>query len=147
MSKYIGHYVLKIITLIIKTKGLIIKTTIILFIIFMLSSCSTQKYKDKNENYYNDLFCDKVNGKREVRHYYGKNAYILVDCETRNYVYEGGKDKRSSLDSVQQAVFASILTNKKPAIVIFDTNNKIGKYEHRIKSVADKLKIKFILER
>jgi hypothetical protein len=44
---------------------------------------------------------------------------------------------------VQQAIFFSILTHKKPAIVIFDRDNIDGKYEHRIKTSADKLGIKF----
>jgi len=102
---------------------------------------------NKNENYYNNIFCDSLNGKRETRHYYkysAKQSFIKIDCETEDYVYEGGLDKRSSLDSIQQAVFFSILTNKKPAIVVFDTDNVYGKYEYRLKTVADKLKIKFI---
>ena len=88
-----------------------------------------------------------MNGKRETKHYYKystKQSFIKIDCETESYVYEGGLDKRSSLDSIQQAMFFSILTNKKPAIVVFDTDNIYGKYEYRLKAVADKLKIKFI---
>ena len=41
-----------------------------------------------------------------------------VDCETGTMVYEGGLDKRSSLDSVQQALFFSHVTGKRPAVVI-----------------------------
>jgi len=103
----------------------------------------------KNENYYNDIFCDSVQGKREVEYAYfydNKKSYIKVDCETKNYVYEGGKDKRSSLDSIQQVLFFKSLTNKKPAIVIYNTDNQYGKYEHRIKTVAESLGIKFILK-
>lgn len=33
-------------------------------------------------------------------------------------VWEGGLDKRSSLDSIQQALFFSILTGKEPGVVI-----------------------------
>ncbi|OIR23932.1 hypothetical protein BGC33_08625 [Bathymodiolus thermophilus thioautotrophic gill symbiont] len=101
----------------------------------------------KNENYYNNIFCDSLGGKRETKHYYkysNKQSFIKIDCETESYVYEGGLDKRSSLDSIQQAIFFSILTSKKPAIVVFDTDNIYGKYEYRLKAVADKLKIKFI---
>ena len=49
----------------------------------------------------------------EVRHEYTYPAgasYIRVDCETATHVYEGGLDKRSSLDSVQQALFAAHVT-------------------------------------
>ena len=37
-------------------------------------------------------------------------ASIRIDIVTDQYVIEGGLDKRSSLDSIQQAVFASTLT-------------------------------------
>lgn len=133
---------------------IIFRKTLYLISIFAISviffSCSSATRQiNKNEHYYNDLFCDKVGGKREIRHYYnyhGKKSYVLVDCETEQYVYEGGRDKGSSLDSIQQVIFFSILTRKKPAIVIFNTDNKIGIYEYRIKKVADKLGIKFILD-
>lgn len=70
-------------------------------------------------------------------------ASIRIDIVTDKYVIEGGLDKRSSLDSIQQAVFASTLTGKKPAVAIYDTNGSWGKYEHRIYSSAKKLGIKF----
>ena len=87
--------------------------------------------------------------------YDGLVSKIIVKGNTRNecimrlnraldeYVIEGGLDKRSSLDSIQQAVFASTLTGKKPAVAIYDTNGTWGKYEHRIYSSAKKLGIKF----
>ena len=59
------------------------------------------------------------------------------------YVIEGGLDKRSSLDSVQQTLFASTLTGKKPVIVIYDTDGIEGRFEYRIKTVAKNLGIKF----
>ncbi len=60
-----------------------------------------------------------------------------------DYVYEGGMDKRSSLNSIQQAIFFSILTKKKPAIVVFDTDKIFGRYEYRLKLVANRLGVKF----
>ena len=51
---------------------------------------------------------------------------------TDEYVIEGGLDKRSSLHSAQQAVFAATLTDKKPAVAIYDNDGQWGKYEHRI---------------
>ena len=56
-----------------------------------------------------------------------------MDCETDGYVTEGGLDRRSSLDSVQQALFFSALTGKAPAVVIYDTDTRLGRYEHRIR--------------
>ncbi|NQY83178.1 MAG: hypothetical protein HRT36_09390, partial [Alphaproteobacteria bacterium] len=96
---------------------------------------------------HNARFCESVGGKTETRHYYavdGRRRYINVDCETDTHVYEGGLDKRSSLDSVQQATFASLLTGKLPVVVIYDTDGKIGAYEHRIRRACDALGIKFI---
>ena len=49
------------------------------------------------------------------------------DIETASEVIEGGLDKRSSLDSIQQAIFASTLTGKKPAVAIYDSDGNWGK--------------------
>jgi len=54
-----------------------------------------------------------------------------------------GLDKRSSLDSIQQAVFASTLSGKEPAVAVYDTDGMWGKFEQRIWTVANELGIKF----
>lgn len=72
----------------------------------------------QNENFYNAKFCQSIAGKLETRHRYRYpqgESFIKVDCETSTHVYEGGLDKRSSLDSVQQALFAATITGKIPA--------------------------------
>ena len=61
---------------------------------------------------------------------------IRVDCETDTHVVEVGLDKRSSLDSLQQALFAASLTGKTPMIFIIDTDGRVGKYETRIRTTA-----------
>lgn len=104
-----------------------------------------------NEDYFNLRLANYLGGKTEVKHNYDYNingksprvASIRIDIVTDQYVIEGGLDKRSSLDSIQQAVFASTLTGKKPAVAIYDTNGSWGKYEHRIYSTAKELGIKF----
>ena len=104
-----------------------------------------------NEASFNLRLANHLGGKTEVTYNYDYNingsspriASIRIDIVTDEYVIEGGLDKRSSLDSVQQAVFASTLTGKKPAVAIYDTNSSWGKYEHRIYSSAKKLGIKF----
>ena len=53
-------------------------------------------------------------------------------------------DKRSSLDSVQQSLFASYVTGKKPVVAIFDTDGKEGIYEFRIKVAAKRAGIGYI---
>ena len=86
---------------------------------------------------YNKIYCDSIGGQTEVRHDYttdaGESSYVIVDCETDTEVIEGGLDKRSSLDSIQQALFFAFLTGKKPVVVIYDTDGIEGKIEYRIK--------------
>ena len=101
----------------------------------------------RNEDFYNSLFCNSVGGRTEVRHGYifpSGQSYVIVDCETATHVYECGLDKRSSLDSVQQALFFAHLTGKNPAVVIYDTDGKVGRFEHRIKTACRKAGVKFI---
>ena len=91
---------------------------------------------NEREKIFNRSFARYLGGKTEVRLNYktknNENGYVLIDIITNDYVIEGGLDKRSSLDSLQQAIFASTLTGKKPAIALYDTDQKIGKIEHRI---------------
>ena len=104
-----------------------------------------------NEDYYNIWLANQLGGRTEVSFNYNYNlkgsstlvASIRVDVVTDEYVIEGGLDKRSSLDSIQQAVFASTISGKKPAVAIYDTNGLWGKFEHRIWSAAKKLNVKF----
>ena len=100
-----------------------------------------------DEDAHNDAFCAEIGGQREVRHGYtyptGK-SYVLVDCETEDTVYEGGLDQRSSLDSVQQALFAASLTGKEPTVVIHDTDGQIGRYEHRIRVACEMVGVTFV---
>jgi len=99
--------------------------------------------KRMSEDEYNETFCASVGGVTETRHRYPK-GYVKVDCETSDSVYEGGLDKRSSLDSLQQAVFFSVLTGKEPVVVIYDTDGKLGKYEYRIMKACEKVGVKFL---
>ena len=105
-----------------------------------------------NEDFYNMALARKLDGETEVtfEYEYGLKgntpltASIRIDIVTDEYVIEVGKDKRSSLDSIQQAVFASTLSGKKPAVAIYDTDGWWGKYEHRVLAAAKELDVKFI---
>ena len=66
-----------------------------------------------------------------------------VDCETGTMVYEGGLDKRSSLDSVQQALFFSHVTGKRPAVVIYDSDGREGQFEYRIRTACEKAGVRY----
>ena len=88
-------------------------------------------------------FCATVNGETETRHgytYAGGRSYVKVDCETSTTVYEGGLDKRSSL---QQALFFSVLTGKRPAMVIYDTDGKEERFEYRIRIACQKAGVSY----
>lgn len=100
----------------------------------------------QSETDYNRQFCASIGGLTETRHYYiyaGGRSYIQVDCETATMVYEGGLDKRSSLDSIQQALFASYITGKRPAVVIYDTDRKEGQFEYRIKTACQEAGVRY----
>ncbi len=101
---------------------------------------------EPTETELNRQFCESVGGQAETRHYYtyaGGRSHIRVDCETHNMVYEGGLDKRSSLDSVQQALFASHVTGKRPSVVIYDTDGKEGRFEYRIKMACKRAGVSY----
>lgn len=89
-----------------------------------------------SEDFFNLKLSNHLNGNTEVRlDYYtalGTKGYVQIDIITDEFVIEGGLDKRSSLDSLQQAVFASTLIDRKPAVAIYDTDGVLGKFEHRI---------------
>lgn len=87
------------------------------------------------------ILCSLIlGGETEVSHAYsvGYDLHrIFVDCETETAVFEMGLDKRSSLDSVQQAIFAGSLTGKEPVVVLFDTDGREGQFELRVRTVSD----------
>ena len=111
-----------------------------------------QSKSTMTEDFFNMRLAQKLGGRNETTHHYffgldGQNqrsSSIRIDVETENFVIEGGKDTRNSLDSIQQAVFASTVTGKKPAVAIYDTDGVWGKYEHRIWTVSKSLNIRFI---
>jgi ABC-type molybdate transport system substrate-binding protein len=109
------------------------------------------KSKLTKETAFNQALALLLSGRTEVllSYNYGNSvntsltASVRIDIVTDEYVIEGGLDKRSSLDSIQQAVFASVLSGKAPAVAVYDTDGLWGKYEHRIWTVANELGIKF----
>lgn len=92
------------------------------------------------EGHFTAILCSLLlSGEAEVRHNYDvgyEQGFIRVDCETPGAVLEVGLDKRSSLDSVQQALFAAHLTGKAPMVVMIDTDGHEDRYEFRIRTAA-----------
>ena len=102
--------------------------------------------KTGSEDEYNRRFCAMVNGETETRHRYiyaNGSSFVKVDCETSTTVYEGGLDKRSSLDSLQQALFFSHVTGKRPAVVIYDTDGQEGRFEYRIRTACQRAGVRY----
>ena len=116
-----------------------------------VTSGSTGKAKLRNEASFNRALAALLGGQTEVSYSYNYGqsdnapltASVRIDIVTDEYVIEGGLDKRSSLDRIQQAVFASTLSGKEPAVAVYDTDGMWGKYEQRIWTVANELGIKF----
>jgi hypothetical protein len=78
-------------------------------------------------------------GEAEVRHPYNVGYdmnFIRVDCENGSEVIEVGLDKRSSIDSVHQALFAATLTGKAPKVVMIDTDGREDRFELQVRRVA-----------
>ena len=117
------------------------------------SPTSNQRNSERpiNEAYFNDFLADALDGQTEVVVKYDfaglsrEKLYgsIIVDIVTADEVIEGGLDKRGSLDSLQQAIFASVLTDKRPAIAIYDTDGAWGKIEHRVLTAAKRSGVTF----
>jgi hypothetical protein len=107
---------------------------------------SSVKRIKRNEDFYNKLLASSLNARAENKYNYrwdNGNSFIRVDVETDEFVIEGGLDKRSSLDSVQQALFAAQLTGKKPVVVIYDTDGEEGRFEFRVKIAAEAAGVKY----
>ena len=115
---------------------------------FAMSAQSVAQDELKKEDDFNNSLCKTIGGEQEQKHYYSygdsQRSHVSVDCETNVFVIEGGLDKRSSLDSLQQSLFFSVLTGKVPAVVIYDTDGKIGKFEHRICAGSEKAGVLFL---
>ena len=116
----------------------------------LLAACAaTNTFFDEafaDEASLNAAFARSIGGQTEVTHVYtvqGRRHTVRVDIETDSHVIEGGLDKRSSLDSVQQAVFAAKISGKKPKIVIYDHDGTEGQFEYRIRIAANSLGVAF----
>ncbi|MDU8912359.1 hypothetical protein [Aestuariicoccus sp. MJ-SS9] len=87
------------------------------------------------------ILCSLIlGGEMEVRHDYiaaGSARHVRVDCETPTHVVEVGVDaKRSSFDSLHQALFAAEITGKLPMVVMIDTNGVEEGEEFQVETVA-----------
>jgi hypothetical protein len=86
-------------------------------------------------------------GEPEVRVDYTINDgshFIRADCITDTHAIEVGlDDRRSSYDSVHQAIFAAHLTDRLPMVVIVDTNGVEERAEFQVETVARALGVEY----
>lgn len=85
------------------------------------------------------VLCAWLKGEPEVPYQFDidEGTYrVRADCITDQYAIEIGLDKRSSLDSLQQAQFAAFMADKEPMVLLVDTDGVEGRFEYRIKQVA-----------
>lgn len=101
------------------------------------------------ESHFIAMICSvMLGGEAEITHGYsiGYDVHrIRTDCETETEVIEVGRDVRSSLDSLQQVLFAAEVTGKTPVILIVDTDGREGAYEYRIRMAAERAGVTFQL--
>lgn len=87
------------------------------------------------------LLCAFLGGSEaETRHHFDvddRDRHVRVDCETAGHVVEIGLDGTASArDSLHQALFSAHLTGKSPAIILIDSDGRVGRYEHEMRHVA-----------
>ena len=94
-----------------------------------------------SETYLAPILCALLlDGTSEERQPYSAGydlTYVKVDCVTDTHVVEVGLDKRSSYDSLHQALFAAHLTGLTPMVVMIDTDGREGPAEYQVKVTAD----------
>jgi hypothetical protein len=71
--------------------------------------------------------------------------HVVPDCVTATSAIEIGLDRRSSLDSLQQALFAAEKTGKAPMIVLVDSDGEEGVYEYRIETAARRAGVAYVV--
>jgi predicted RecB family endonuclease len=92
------------------------------------------------------ILCAMLGGEPEVRHSYqidGGSHYVRIDCETDTHAIEVGLDKRSSLDSVQQAEFAAWLAGKEPMVILINRDGRESSIEYRIRTTARRMGVAY----
>lgn len=101
-----------------------------------------------NEIYLAYLLCGFLGGADvEARQHFetpeGRH-HVRVDCETPTHVIEIALDNTASArDSVHQAVFSSVLTDKIPMVIIVDRDGVEDRYEHEVRIVAAELGVSY----
>ncbi len=69
---------------------------------------------------------------------------VRMDCLTSEHAIEIGlDDRRSSYDSVHQAIFYAHLTERAPMVIMIDTNGVEDNAEFQVRTVAQALDVDY----
>ena len=81
-----------------------------------------------------------LGGEAELRLPYSLNDsahYVRVDCVTDTHAIEIGlDDRRSSLDSLHQALFYGALLDRAPMVILIDTDGREDPTEFQVETAA-----------
>lgn len=70
--------------------------------------------------------------------------WVRVDCITEDFAIEIGLDgRRSSYDSVHQAIFYGYLTDRDPMVIMVDTDGVEDNAEFQVRTVAQALGVEY----
>ncbi|MAD41917.1 MAG: hypothetical protein CL623_05945 [Arcobacter sp.] len=108
---------------------------IILLSVFF-NACSSVK---KNERYYQEKLCSKLDGLME----YTLKDKTRVDCLSSEYAIEVDWAEKWA-EGVGQSLYYAQMTNKKPAIALI-VGSKDERYVRRLNTLAKKLDIKIFI--
>ena len=71
--------------------------------------------------------------------------HVRVDCLTDEHAIEVGLDRRSSYDSVHQALVAAALTGRAPKVVMIDTDGVEDATEFQVKAAARASSVRLVV--
>ena len=91
-----------------------------------------------HEKYYQDMWCIQNDGIQEFK---VKDESIRIDCQTEEYSLEVDFAKKF-YEAIGQSLYYSILTGKKPAVLLILEKKSDELYLKRLNIVSDKYNIK-----
>ncbi len=116
---------------------------IFIFIVFPRSNDfdkGANKNSKKDEAYYQNIFCNKLNGIKE----YKLRNKTRVDCLTDEFAIEVDFGKKWT-EAIGQSLYYGIKTNRKPAIGLIIDIKKEKRFLERLNTVAKPLNIEVMV--
>lgn len=107
-----------------------------MLVALLLAFFHGQAHAKMYEKDYQMFFCNAIGGHIE----YVLRDRTRVDCLTSNFAFEVDWSKKG-YEAVGQSLHYSIMTGKKPGILLIQTSKKDNKYIGRIKRIAKKYDI------